>query len=388
MATSSRHDEEETEGGGTYNHRQQSLVVDGFRTVDRGGGGGGDHDDKNNEIRKPSSSALLRLQWYCAPDSWTSTGGGGSSGGDGGREGAAGSWSLAAEGAADGGTPTAATASSVSPPPPLTIIPPAKKDYWKRTYYEPVIAKDDGPFLYAAIDGYYPAAGDAGRPFYTVETKFSLTACCQFDQAGLMVRADSENWIKAGIEVVDGTPKLSAVVTRDGYSDWSTQRYPGKCRVGAAAETSAAKEGGGGGGGAKAAPAKKMKTSATNVVPASASVSEAAVVVVSDVEVRIHCRGDSFVVEAKSSEQQQQHEDGATNDSDRPAWEFIRIAHLKKPRAETTGSGGAEASPLLVGVFACCPEDQRGGRAVFSEFRIREGSDFEHNADGNIESGE
>lgn len=30
----------------------------------------------------------------------------------------------------------------------LTLYPPAQKDYWRKTYYDPVMAKDDGPFLH------------------------------------------------------------------------------------------------------------------------------------------------------------------------------------------------------------------------------------------------
>lgn len=42
----------------------------------------------------------------------------------------------------------------------------------------------------------------------------------RFDQAGLMLRIDKENYIKAGIEFVDGKYNLSAVVTHH-TSDWS-----------------------------------------------------------------------------------------------------------------------------------------------------------------------
>jgi hypothetical protein len=37
-----------------------------------------------------------------------------------------------------------------------------------------------------------------------------------------MVRLDAETWIKCGIEFVNGTKLLSAVITRD-WSDWSVQ---------------------------------------------------------------------------------------------------------------------------------------------------------------------
>ncbi len=41
-----------------------------------------------------------------------------------------------------------------------------------------------------------------------------------FDQAGLLVRASAEAWVKAGVEVSDGVAQVGAVVTR-GSSDWS-----------------------------------------------------------------------------------------------------------------------------------------------------------------------
>ena len=42
----------------------------------------------------------------------------------------------------------------------------------------------------------------------------------RFDQAGLMIRLDQENYLKAGIEFVDGKYNLSVVVTHH-TSDWS-----------------------------------------------------------------------------------------------------------------------------------------------------------------------
>jgi len=60
----------------------------------------------------------------------------------------------------------------------------------------------------------------------TIETAMTLNPKKQFDQGGIAVRIDSEHWIKAGIEFVDGSPRLSCVVTNV-FSDWSTQHWRG-----------------------------------------------------------------------------------------------------------------------------------------------------------------
>jgi uncharacterized protein len=54
-----------------------------------------------------------------------------------------------------------------------------------------------------------------------VEVSFRADLTQQFDQAGLMLRADAANWVKANLEFADGHLQLGAVVTR-GESDWST----------------------------------------------------------------------------------------------------------------------------------------------------------------------
>ena len=59
-----------------------------------------------------------------------------------------------------------------------------------------------------------------------VEVTFDLAWDQQFDQAGLVLRADAETWLKAGVEVADGTASVGAVVTL-GRSDWSVAPVPG-----------------------------------------------------------------------------------------------------------------------------------------------------------------
>jgi regulation of enolase protein 1 (concanavalin A-like superfamily) len=54
----------------------------------------------------------------------------------------------------------------------------------------------------------------------------------QYDQAGLMLRADERVWLKCGVEYFNGRPRLSTVVTV-GYSSWMMADLPdGTAEVG------------------------------------------------------------------------------------------------------------------------------------------------------------
>ena len=88
----------------------------------------------------------------------------------------------------------------------------AKTDFWQKTLYG--FERDDGHFL--AFD-----APDAFTASVHVSGKFEQL----YDQAGLMLRADHETWIKTGVEFTDGARYLSAVVTK-GASDWSVTLPP------------------------------------------------------------------------------------------------------------------------------------------------------------------
>jgi len=89
----------------------------------------------------------------------------------------------------------------------LTATTGAKTDFWQKTFYG--FKRDDGHFL--GID-----TPDAFTASVHVSGKFEQL----YDQAGLMLRADHETWIKTGVEFTDGHLHLSAVVTK-GASDWS-----------------------------------------------------------------------------------------------------------------------------------------------------------------------
>ncbi len=60
---------------------------------------------------------------------------------------------------------------------------------------------------------------------FSLEVSFVLDFTEQFDQAGLFLRVDEREWIKAGVERSDGVPQVGAVVTH-GTSDWSVGPVP------------------------------------------------------------------------------------------------------------------------------------------------------------------
>lgn len=99
----------------------------------------------------------------------------------------------------------------------LHVTTSEKSDFWRKTFYTPLLVKADAPALLVKIP--------SGLKEWTAELRFSLeNASHQFDQAGLMVYANEEKWMKAGIEMVDGSPRLSCVVT-NGCSDWSVRPW-------------------------------------------------------------------------------------------------------------------------------------------------------------------
>lgn len=56
---------------------------------------------------------------------------------------------------------------------------------------------------------------------FIVKTEFDSKA--RFDQCGVVVYLDSENWLKASIEYENEQyQRLGSVVTNHGYSDWAT----------------------------------------------------------------------------------------------------------------------------------------------------------------------
>jgi len=82
-----------------------------------------------------------------------------------------------------------------------------RSDYWSKTHYGFTV--DDGPFFYSRQDG-----------DFEVSVKITGEYQTRFDQMGLMLRIDKKQWIKTGIEFVDGVYNFSTVVTHK-FSSWN-----------------------------------------------------------------------------------------------------------------------------------------------------------------------
>jgi uncharacterized protein len=94
----------------------------------------------------------------------------------------------------------------------LTVTTDPDTDFWRTTHYG--FVRDTGHILGRTM------AGD-----FTLRATFQGDYQHQYDQAGIALRVDTENWIKTGIELVDGHQQLSVVVTRN-VSDWSVVPAP------------------------------------------------------------------------------------------------------------------------------------------------------------------
>lgn len=83
-----------------------------------------------------------------------------------------------------------------------------RTDFWRKTFYGYIT--DNGHFCH------FPVRGD-----FLFQARVNGKYAAQYDQAGLMLRLDEQQWMKCGSELVDGKRQASVVFTRD-FSDWST----------------------------------------------------------------------------------------------------------------------------------------------------------------------
>ena len=93
----------------------------------------------------------------------------------------------------------------------VEIITQPYTDLWQRTYYH--FRNDNAPVLQLTTEEKYFS--------FTVKTEFESKH--RFDQCGVVMYLDSDNWIKASIEFENESfQHLGSVVTNNGYSDWAT----------------------------------------------------------------------------------------------------------------------------------------------------------------------
>lgn len=98
----------------------------------------------------------------------------------------------------------------------IEIITEPHTDLWQRTYYH--FRNDNAPLLQISTREKFFS--------FTVKTDFS-ESCHRFDQCGVVIYLNSENWIKASVEYENADfQHLGSVVTNHGYSDWATTEIP------------------------------------------------------------------------------------------------------------------------------------------------------------------
>ena len=94
----------------------------------------------------------------------------------------------------------------------IEIITKPNTDLWQRTYYH--FQNDNAPVYQMETDEKYFS--------FVVKTEF-VDSHQRFDQCGIVLYLDSDNWLKASIEYEnDSFQHLGSVVTNHGYSDWAT----------------------------------------------------------------------------------------------------------------------------------------------------------------------
>ena len=94
----------------------------------------------------------------------------------------------------------------------VEIVTKPHTDLWQRTYYH--FQNDNAPVFQMETEEKYFS--------FVVKTEFQESHH-RFDQCGIVMYLDSENWLKGSIEYENEEYQhLGSVVTNQGYSDWAT----------------------------------------------------------------------------------------------------------------------------------------------------------------------
>ena len=93
----------------------------------------------------------------------------------------------------------------------VEIITEPHTDLWQRTYYH--FRNDNAPVLQLETD----------EQFFSFVVKTDFDTKVRYDQSGIVMYLDSDNWLKASVEYEnDKIQRLGSVVTNNGYSDWAS----------------------------------------------------------------------------------------------------------------------------------------------------------------------
>lgn len=94
----------------------------------------------------------------------------------------------------------------------VEVVTKPHTDLWQRTYYH--FRNDNAPVFQMETEERYFS--------FVVKTDFTESHH-RFDQCGIVMYLDSENWLKASVEYENEIYQhLGSVVTNNGYSDWAT----------------------------------------------------------------------------------------------------------------------------------------------------------------------
>lgn len=93
----------------------------------------------------------------------------------------------------------------------IEVITASGTDLWQRTYYG--FMNDNAPVFQIKTD----------EKFFSFVVRTQFESKDRFDQCGVVMYLDSDNWFKASIEYEnEDIQRLGSVVTNNGYSDWAT----------------------------------------------------------------------------------------------------------------------------------------------------------------------
>lgn len=103
----------------------------------------------------------------------------------------------------------------------IEVVTRPGTDLWQRTYYH--FQNDNAPVFQMETEEKFFS--------FIVKTDFSESHH-RFDQCGIVMYLDSENWLKGSVEYENEEfQHLGSVVTNNGYSDWATTAIDTKVKT-------------------------------------------------------------------------------------------------------------------------------------------------------------